>query len=256
MADWTENAFGKIDALGEPTAQFAVGGKALLRNLILAPLLIAIGAALEAAVFLFGLVHLAKLLLLGAFLIVMALMLLVRVYRNWGLRVLVYPEGVVRISREGAQALCWDEIDRVWRKKFEGEWGAQLRKGTQVLVAERADGEAIIFEDALPRLKELAVILQRETLPHLLPRAWQSYEAGQMLEFGKLRLSKQGLTKDQETLPWHDIREVSFNGEDVSIYKRSKWGYWFHAPAAEIPNYHVLQALTNALVPPMKKARS
>src|SRR5262245_49265579 len=85
----------KLAQLGEPTAEFAVRGLRLLRNLVLGTVLMTLGLAIEVLVIGLFRHHNFETILLGLALILSGVMLAVRAIRNWGLRVLVFPEGLV-----------------------------------------------------------------------------------------------------------------------------------------------------------------
>src|SRR5438128_1316808 len=193
----------KLTQLGEPTAEFAVRGAGLMRKLVLAPMLIGAGLTLE--ILLIGVLHVHDyhFLILGMVLVLSGITLVVRALRNRGLRVVVFPEGLVRLHRGEAQALCWEEIDQVWQKKNEGtHWVMRAWRGILTLKVQTADGRRLTFDDSLPRLAELAQIICRETFPFLWPPAQDACESGKTLDFGKLRISRQGLSQGKETLPW------------------------------------------------------
>src|SRR5215471_12338409 len=75
----------KMKALGEPRAVFAVRGWRLIRNVVLAPLAIMAGLAIEGLMVFFGHGH-AEAIMTGLFLLLMGIMLCVRSYRSRGLR--------------------------------------------------------------------------------------------------------------------------------------------------------------------------
>jgi hypothetical protein len=239
--DEPEDILEKLAALGEPKAEFTVGRRVLVRNLILAPLLVLAGLAIEFVVFRF-IGHSFELIMLGIGLVVTGVMLVVRAYRNRGLRVLVFAEGLVRVRGEEAQTIFWDEVDTLWRRKTEGHWEV-IWKGSLSYILQRADGKAIKFDDGIPRLADLGRILQRETFDYLWQRYFEAYEKGVSLDFGKLRLSQRGISTDTGKLAWGDVQEIKFDENQVAISKKSKWGSWFQSKVSEIPNYHVCKAL-------------
>jgi hypothetical protein len=239
----------KLAQLGEPTAEFAVSGVGFVRNLVLAPLLIGAGLTLE--VVLIGLlrVHHYELLLLGVVLVLSGVTLVVRAFRNRGLRVLVFPEGLMRLLKGEVQALCWEEVDQVWQKKSTGaHWAMRAWRGALTLTVQAADGRRMTFDDSLPRLAELCQMVCRETLPLLWPQARAAYDAGNTLEFGKLRINRQGLSQGKETVPWSEVQKVKINAAQLLIYKKGKWTHSLAVTVSEIPNSHVLLALLGQLV--------
>jgi hypothetical protein len=244
--EYVEDVAGDVELaqLGEPTAEFAVRGLALYRRLILAPVLIGAGLALEVALIAVLHVHQHELLLLGALLIFSGAMLLVRAWRNRGLRVLVFPEGLVRCHPQKVQAFFWEEIDQVCLKKSLGSHGtAGLWRGFLTLTVQTTDDRRMTFDDSLPSLMELTELIQRETLRFLLPRALATYEEGKALAFGKLLLSQRGLSQEKLALPWSDVQKVKMGKIELLIYKKGKWTHSIRFTGWDIPNFHVLVAL-------------
>jgi hypothetical protein len=240
----------KIAQLGEPTTEFAVRGLGFLRNMVLAPLLVVAGLALE--IVLIGVLHVHQheLLILGIVMVLSGVMLVVRAFRNRGLRVLVFPEGLVRLHRGRAQAFCWEDVNLVWQKKSDASHSiGRAWQGALTLTVQALDGRRMSFDDSLPRLAELAQIVRGETLPFLWPRTRAAFDAGHVLDFGKLSISRQGLSQGKETFPWSDLQKVKVNGADLLIYKKGKRMHSKSTPISDIPNSHVLLALIEQTIP-------
>ncbi len=234
----------KLSQLGKPTAEFAVRGAGFVRNLVLAPMLIGTGLTLE--ILLIGVLHIHHydLLFLGVLLIVSGITLVVRAVRNRGLRVVVYPEGLVQLHRGEARALCWEEISQVWQKKNDGfHLATRAWRGLQTLRLQTADGRRLTFDDSLPRLAELSEIVCEATLPFLWLTAQATLESGRALHFGNLRVSQQGLGRGKETWPWSDVQKIKINTGQLSAYKKGKWTPGLVFALSEMPNSHVLVAL-------------
>ena len=244
--DWEqpEAVLDRVAQLGEPTAEFAVGKTRLMRNLVSAIVLTVVGIGIIALAFFLGLahVHLWKIYILGPLLLLAGIMLVVRAYRNLGLYVLVFPEGVVRVRRGDVQAFFWEEITKLWQKRNAFNW-AYAFHGALVFAVQRADGGGVSFDDSLPELRELGQILQRETLLHLLPKALDAYDAGHTVDFGKVRMSQRGLGQEADSLSWREVKSILLNESELTVFKKSKWGHWLHTSVSEVPNFHVLRAL-------------
>jgi hypothetical protein len=250
--DWEqpEVVVDRVAQLGEPIAEFTVGKTRLVRNLVTAALLVVVGAGIIAFALFVGLaqVHLWKLYLLGPLLLLAGIMLVVRAYRNLGLWVMVFPEGVVRVRRGDTQALFWEEITKLWQHKNAFNW-AYAWNGALVFTVQRADGAELFFDDSLPELRELGEILQRETLPYLLPKALDAFDAGQTLDFGEVRISHKGLGQTKDSLSWREIKSILLTESEITVFKKNKWGHWFHTTVSEIPNFHVFRALVEQRSP-------
>ena len=73
----------------------------------------------------------------------------------------------------------------------------------------------------------------------------QGHGAGREIDFEKLTLSRHGIGKEKEFLPWSEVKDITLdeNNHVLTIQKKGNWLSWFTAPVAEIPNVHVFQAL-------------
>src|SRR5262249_50295146 len=151
--------------------------------------------------------------------------LAVRAWRNRGLRVLVFPEGVVRVQGNRAVAFFWDEVETVLQKKNLHTW-TQLLEGKLIYTVTRTSGAQLRFDEAPPNLPLLGGILQRETLKHLVPRALDALRAGETLTFGPLRVTHEGVSRGPETVPWQRLREVKLGGDRLTVTKAGGWMPW------------------------------
>jgi hypothetical protein len=241
-ADWEEDVQERISGLGEPTAEFAIGRRRLIRNLLVASLMIVVGLAL-ALLLVFSLkhfhFHVVKIAALGAFMCVGGVVFLVRACRNLGMRVLVYPEGVVQLRKDQMRAAFWDEIDTISFKS--SSRGLHSMWTGESITLHCSNGQEITFDDSLPRMQELVEMVQRETLPSLLARAVEGYQSGRTLDFGKLCVNQGGVSQEKQSLAWADIQEIKFHKSGVAIYKKGKWTGWGEATVSETANFHVLR---------------
>jgi len=238
----------KVSELGTPLAEYTARGQRLLFQLLAAPVIFLAGLGFLAApllVFLWG-GHggaaLFKLFALGCILVPGAVLLSVRAYRSWGLRVFVFPEGLIRIHRNEVQAFFWDQVETIWRKKIVGAWG-KLAKGSLIYTVKLQQGEEFHFDDQLYQVEQLGERMQQELLRIQWPTALAEFEAGAIMDFVKLRVSRQGLDNGKERVAWRDVSGVEFGDDNITINKRDKWLAWHKAPVAEIPNVHLLRAL-------------
>ena len=243
----TEEGMDPISHLGEPLAEFRVGGRWLIQKLIVAPLLVLLGLAIDIGILWVGAIHFLKLLIIGLLLSIGGFMIAVRTYRSRGLRVLVYPEGLVQLQRSQNEAFFWDEIVEVRRKKVEGHW-AWIWQGAKILTLKRTNGRQVAFDDSLPKLEELGQIVENQSLPYLLPPALDQLETGATLQYGKLRLDLHGLVYEKELLPWREIKEIKVSEDSITISKKGKWLTWQSVSADGVANYHVFRALVGYML--------
>jgi hypothetical protein len=237
----------KLGELGKPLAEFAVTGGRFLRSLILAPILfllgwaVIVGMAFVAAQKLRG--SIGKLFVVGIVMVVGAVVMVIRALRNRGLRVLIFPEGLVRFQGEQTKTFFWDQVVSVCRHNTKSNWhhGAL---GSLVYAVELASGETLRFDDYLPDLKRLGEMIEQRTLPYLLPLAQAALDAGETVAFGSVRVNQEGITHKKQTLPWNQVKSIEI-ADALKIKRHNKWAAWCTLPTAEVQNSHVLRAIAD-----------
>lgn len=160
-----------------------------------------------------------------------------------GLRVLVFPTGIARIQADTVDVVRWEEITTVrrailWEQDQEAPFGAGVQ-----LSLETADGREYEFDDALSGLKELRKLVEQHTLPHLLHKALEAYEAGRDVSFGVVSASCRGLAYGGRNLPWAGYGAVETAKGLLHIKALGSGRSLCKIPLLEVPNVHVLIAL-------------
>jgi hypothetical protein len=245
-----EDVANKVAELGPPQAEYAITTRRFVKQLLAAFLLLPLGAVMMGLPLLMiwfqhgGHEHflIFKLAVLGFIFLSGSVLLAQRAYRNRGLRVLVYPEGLVRLHRHEARTLFWDEAEQVWQKRPATAW-ARLSQGKLVFAVKRSDGTELVFDDSLPDVHRLGTTLHQHTLKHLLPRALAALDQGQSVAFGKLRATRRGLSNGRETVPWSQLRPPRVEADRFFIERQGAWLPWHNGSVSETPNFHVLQSL-------------
>lgn len=185
--------------------------------------------------------------------------------RNLGKRVGVYAEGMAYTQQGKTHIIGWDDISSVWQdttaRYFRQPWQTQHRYAgtTHRYTLQLGDGSRFTFDDALANVGELGRVVQQETLHRLLPRLLEGYEAGETLSFGKLSLSKDGISKGYMTMPWEQVKNVEIYEGFLNIYSQKEpsigklilskgKGDWASLPVAKIPNVLVFKAAVDQIL--------
>jgi hypothetical protein len=232
--------------LGEPLDEFSLGAGRAARKLILSLLLVVLGlGALGLIVLCLGggglgagraMVGLA---LVSVALIVTGIFMPVGVLRAWGTRVLVCRCGLIYLRR-GAEVVRWDDVEVLWCESA-SPGGDALLGNPRFRVRRRSDGREFVFSNFLPRVDSLGYFIEKKTLAHLLPPARAALDAGEVLAFGPLALSRFGVRRGKDWLYWSAVRAVSPHGRGGAIVVSvGKAGPARHnQPVEGVPNYHV-----------------
>jgi hypothetical protein len=96
--------------------------------------------------------------------------------------------------------------------------------------------------------------VESAVVDHLYPSAQAAYLSGNVVHFGRLDVSQEGLydTKKKAMLPWKEVESVRL-GTSTYIRKRGKKKlvYWLSADGKELKNVKVLRRLIEEYVVPM-----
>jgi len=167
-----------------------------------------------------------------------------RLRQTRGLRVLVFPCGLARIRGDMVDAIRWAEVATVtravlWEREQESFLDGAIRF---TLVAN--DSRKFVFDEFLPGLRELRRHVERYTLPHLFPPLLDTLMAGRAVSFGQLTVHRMGLAYGGSALPWALCKSVEVVKGRLIVRRTGAWFAFCDVPLREVPNAHVLLALT------------
>lgn len=168
------------------------------------------------------------------------------VHMSW--RVYLCDQGFLLMKGNQPDVYRWDQIQGMWQEVTRHYRNGIYTGTTHKYTIQRLDGQKVIFNDKFKQVEKLGDALSGAITDFLLPRALASYNAGQVLNFGPLSVSKQGVSNSKETLPWHEIKEFGVNRGYISVRKEGKWLNWSTIAVAKIPNFFVFIALTRSIL--------
>ena len=105
-----------------------------------------------------------------------------------------------------------------------------------------------IIDSFLKGHETLGEAIQRETTRRLLPQALHAYEVEGHVEFGKLAVSREGLSKGGKILPWSDVACVVVHSGSLLVRRRNGRLAWFAVPMGKVPNLYVYLALVENIL--------
>ena len=165
-------------------------------------------------------------------------------YINWSKGVAVYEHGLAYRDRAGLQTWRWDEILTMTSAVTRHYTNGIYTGTTHVYTLLDRQNHRLILADAICRVEDLAKVIDMNTFPRLYPLAVDQYNAGELLLFGPVTISKQGMTIGKKTYPWGEVKQVSIHHGTLRVTRkeggRSSGG---RAAASAIPNIHVLLAI-------------
>jgi hypothetical protein len=165
-------------------------------------------------------------------------------FRQWqsrGLRVLVFPEGLLRIQGDAATTAKWEEINTVRREALH----VYRRVFQPKLVLQRLDGTEMEFH-SLPKEWGLIDVVEEETLRRLLPQALLVYQSGQALSFGDLQLCRGAISYKNKSLPISEVKKIEVKDQTLVVETESR--FWpVVIDLSNVPNYHLLKAVIDSV---------
>jgi hypothetical protein len=199
------------------------------------------------------LVHLGLFITVGVVLLMGSAYLLFHVIRHIGLRVSLHPGGLAILRGERTSIFPWDEIDVVWHKRaailrFQDYIGSILDGSQSVYTLQGPGGERIVLNSFLTGHETLGGAIRRETTRRLLPQALHAYEVEGHVEFGKLAVGREGLSKGGKMLPWLDVACVVVHNGFVLVRRRNDRQAWSAVPMGKVPNLYIYLALVENIL--------
>jgi hypothetical protein len=237
--------------LGPATAEYRPKPSRQLINKIVGAVLAVVGVLIVFADMLQR--HPSGMFVLGAILLALGMWMFWTSVRDKGLQVLVFPDGLAYTARGQTEICRWDEIDAVVQQVTKHYTNGIYTGTTHLYTVRRAGKPDLKFNDALHNVEQLGNAIQEEAYRRLLPRAIQTYNAGGVVQFGKLSVSQQGLSNGKETIPWPEVKGVELDKGVISVSRQGKWLNWASATVAQTPNIFVFTALVDSIVGVNKK---
>lgn len=248
--------------LGEPLATYRAGGRRTRIKVIVGAALVLYGIVANYVWWVHGPAHFGHvqfhLLVLPP---ILGGGLLWFLYRNRGLRILVFPTGLLQLKPNEVESFPWESVATVrlrtdggepqYRRNQFGELESCWLPATVPLIQvwngwfeiERLDGAKSRFKPAVADYPELARQVQEGTFAVLWPKLLVELEKGSGFPFGDLLAMREGLKLGNKSLAWSEIREVAFAHRMLQIKRHGSWRTWWIKEISQIPNPHVLFGL-------------
>lgn len=160
------------------------------------------------------------------------------------LRVIVMPDGFVLSRGSDDSIVRWGEIEAIWESATTYKnYGIKLKTIYRYTI-QLQDSRKIVFTDTVKDIEKLGQTIQREVTRQLLPQALRALNYGQSFDFGKIGVSRYGITISKKTTPWEEIRNVEVSDGFISVARVGKPLNWV-VNVRNIPNVHLFLTLVN-----------
>lgn len=140
------------------------------------------------------------------------------------------------------QVVYWNNVEAIYQRIVEHR-GRFTKYKTYNYTIQQFDGTKLTFDDNMLPMEGLCNYIEGSMATRLLPRLTYDYEMGQVVQFGKVAVSKQGISDGKEWLSWDDVDGIRFDNGFITVRRSGKWRNWaiFYTP--NIPNFTVLELL-------------
>jgi len=237
-----------MSSMSEPTAEYTCNTARLLLNLVGSVFVAAMGVIMLIGALVTASSGGGNAILfagLGLIYAVPGALWFIGTIRKRDLRVVVSPEGLSYTKAGKTDLIRWDDIAVVRQAITRVQHTFTVRSCNVQL----RDGRKIRFNNALKNAKQLITTIQRAVTPRILARARQDYNAGQAVPFGKLSISRAGISKGKKTLPWDQVERVTVDKGTITVKKQGSLFKWASATVAETPNFFVFAHLVGTEAP-------
>jgi hypothetical protein len=160
-----------------------------------------------------------------------------------GMRVFVCADGVARLQKGRAEVMRWADVNAVKRVVDAKSQEFVVSTAAQLLLVDR-EGRQMVFNETVSGLRELRQMVEEQTLPFMLPPAVEAFQAGAVIGFGEVSVSRDGVQVGRETLPWELFESAEVSKGRLIVYDASNGKKRFgRVDVSKVPNVHVLLAL-------------
>jgi hypothetical protein len=169
-----------------------------------------------------------------------------------------FTDGMILAKGSQLNVLRWDQIAAIWQAaRRQGYYGglagfavrAAMRNSSNVITTytiQRYDGSKITMSTSQAQnLQNLGTTIQHEVSRLHGPQATAAFDAGQVVPFGPLSLSRQGIQSNRGILPFNQLASVNAVSGRLVFKQGPKASTWTSVPASQIPNLTVFMDLIN-----------
>lgn len=160
---------------------------------------------------------------------------------------LLFEQGFVISVRGKTTTARWEDITSVTQKIVRTSYnGIPVGTSYRFTIA-LANGETVRIDNTFGKPGQLGDAIQRLSANALLPRALATYQSSAWLPFGKISISRAGISDGAETAPWSFIKPFTLRNGALIIKRTDKRRSWVTMPIAKTPNIYVLMTLVERI---------
>lgn len=172
--------------------------------------------------------------------------ILLKPVRHRSRYVYLCSDGFLFIEGKNIQPFRWDTIEAMWQHKPENDDTQTATSHTYRV--RRRDGSTIVLNDLFPHIEILGRRIREEVTNCLLPQAIMNVSAGQVVTFGPLRVSAEGISNGRELLPWQQIQDIRLERDMLTVKKQDRLRRWPSIQVANVPNIFIFLSLVRHIL--------
>jgi len=166
-------------------------------------------------------------------------------YKTW--HIYTCDNGFI-FSKEGkAEVFSWEQIESLWHRVTQHKSYGMNIGMTHKYTVRRTDGTTVILDDKFENVDKLGDIINVAVIKVKMPQGLAALSRGELINFGPISISQQGITKGKELLPWDQARAVDVSGGYFIVNRHKQMLSWAHIEVYNIPNALLLITLIRNL---------
>jgi hypothetical protein len=105
-----------------------------------------------------------------------------------------------------------------------------------------------VLNDLFPHVEILGQRIREEVTNCLLPQVLMNFSAGQVVTFGPLHVSAEGISNGRELLPWQQIQDIRLERDMLTVKKQDRVRRWPSIQLANVPNIFIFLSLVRHIL--------
>jgi hypothetical protein len=131
------------------------------------------------------------------------------IYSRW--HVYLWQYGFIYEKKQAIQAFHWNQIESVQRNPL-----------NLTTIVRRQDGHKLKIGPVFLDILELVDIVLEKSIHQFTPPEFRMTPSESIRTFGTFKIDRQGISNEQETLLWEEIREFTIKGGGVTLLKKEE----------------------------------
>ena len=166
---------------------------------------------------------------------ILAIIYAVRGLIDCNLRVYTFANGLIRAKGKALDIIRYDQVAQVFFISRKGRYGSV----SYTLTLVRSDGATFKISSVIQYMGTLGSTVQSEVVNRHMPQALDAFKRGNVLSFGPLSVSFQGIGNGRGTLPWNMIQPIILQRGFVIVKQIGQGSNFAKVKVTEVPNLPV-----------------